>query len=186
MREIMWDKLVSKAKEGNKFSMEEIIERLRPLLISSIRRYYNKPNEYDDLIQDGVICILESIKDFDESKEVHFLGYIQSKLKYLYLNKHKVKFHLSLNEPIGDNDGEIMDLLVSDSKDTIELIIEDETNNLIRESLDKLTERQREIILLFYMENMSMYEIADKLGISYRTVVNLKTTAVNNLKKWIR
>lgn len=186
MGKIMWDKLVSEAKKGDKSSTEEIINKLRPLLVSSIRRYYNKPNEYDDLMQDGIICILESIKEFDESKEVHFLGYIKSKLKYLYLNKHKEKIHLSLNEPIGEDDGEIIDLLVSDHKDAVEIIIEDETSTLVKKSLDKLTERQKQVILLFYMEKMNMYEIGKALGISYRTVVNLKTTAVNNLKKWIK
>lgn len=186
MRTIMWDKLIHDAKKGYNHSKEEIINRLRPLLISSIRRYYNKPNDYDDLMQDGILCILEAIEKFDLSKEVHFLGYIQSKLKYLYLNKHKEKIHLSLNEPIGEDDVEIIDLLKSDDKDFIEVIIEDETSELLKQSLDKLTPRQKQVIHLFYMKKMNMYEIGEQLGISYRTVVNLKTVAVENLKKWMK
>ena len=43
----MFDSLLDKARAGDKASKEEIINRLQPLIISSIRRYYNKPKEYE-------------------------------------------------------------------------------------------------------------------------------------------
>lgn len=182
----MFDKLVEEAIKGNKEALEEIIDRLQPLIISSIRKYYNKGNEYEDLIQEGNLTILESLKDFDQSRGVHFLGYIKLNLKYLYLNKHKRKIHLSLNEPVGDGEVEAIDLLESKDKDAIDILLEDERSLELNMALERLTERQKEVVLLFYMENMSMEEIGKKLGISYRTVVNLKTKALENLRKDIR
>lgn len=182
----MFDKLVEEAIKGNKEALEEIIDRLQPLIISSIRKYYNKGNEYEDLIQEGNLTILESLKDFDPSRGVHFLGYIKLNLKYLYLNKHKRKIHLSLNEPVGNGEVEAIDLLESKAKDAIDILLEDERSLELNMALERLTERQKEVVLLFYMENMSMEEIGKKLGISYRTVVNLKTKALENLRKDIR
>lgn len=67
----MFNEMVKKAKTGDEKALGEIVESLQPLLISSIRRYYNKPKEYDDLMQDGNLKIIESINDYDLDKGVH-------------------------------------------------------------------------------------------------------------------
>jgi len=180
------DQLALKAKAGDKKATEEIIKRLQPLIISSIKKYYSNWSEYDDLVQDGNIKILESIKDYDPSKGVHFLGYAKTILMYLYLDKHKRKIHTSLNQPLGEGDTEVIDLLVSEEKDILDIMVEEENNTQLNQALSKLTERQRQIILLFYTENLGIQEIANKLNISYRTVVNTKTTALSNMKKTIQ
>lgn len=179
----MWDKLVREAKEGNKNAMEEIIGKLKPLVISSIKRYYNKPGGYEELIQEGNLTILESLVKYDSRKQVHFLGFIQSKLKYLYLNKHKERIHLSLNQPTGDGDTEIMDIIPSEDISPLDMILEEEKYINLKKSLDKLTERQREIILLFYATRLSIEDIAKQLNISYRTVVNTKTRALEIMRQ---
>lgn len=179
----MFGKLVKKAKSGDKGAKEEIITRLQPLIMSSIKRYYYKREEFEDLVQEGNIKILECIEDYEPSKGVHFLGYVKTMLKYMYLDKHKRKVHTSLNEKIGEGDSEIIDLLVSDDKDILESILDKEEVDKLRKILGNLTERQRQIIILFYMERISMGDIASKLGVSYRTVVNTKTTALKKLKE---
>ena len=126
--------------------------------------------------------ILQCIRDYDPRKGVHFLGYIKTNLRYLYLDKHKIKHHISLNQPVGDSESEMVDLLVSEDMGPIDIIIEDERNDWIRKSLNILTERQREVIICFYVYKMSIDDIAKKLGISYRTVVNTKTRAIEKLK----
>ena len=126
----MFDSLLDKARAGDKASKEEIINRLQPLIISSIRRYYNKPKEYEDLIQDGNLIILECIEDYEPSKGVHFLGYVKTMLRYLYLDKHKTKIHHSLNEVVGDGEVELMDLLVSEDKEALDLILDEEDNKI--------------------------------------------------------
>ena len=52
----------------------------------------------------------------------------------------------------------------------------------LRKSINSLTKRQKQIIIEFYINQLSIGEIAEKLNISYRTVVNTKTNAINNLK----
>lgn len=179
----MFDKLVKEAKMGDMIAKEEIINRLQPLVLSSIKRYYYKRNEFQDLVQDGNIKILECIEDFDPDKGVHFLGYVKTMLKFMYLDKHKKKIHSSLNEKAGEGDSEIIDLLVSNDKNILESILDKEEVDNLRDVLEILTDRQKEIIILFYIERMSMEEIASKLGIAYRTVVNTKTTALKKLNK---
>lgn len=179
----MFNEMVEKAKSGDKEALEEIIERLQPLLVSSIKRYYNKSDEYEDLMQDGNLKIIESINDYDKDKGVNFLGFIKFNIKYLYLDKHKERFHQSLNQQIGDGETELIDLLVGEEIDFLENIIKVEERKDLIKALKKLTERQREIIQLYYGENMSIGDIANELGLAYRTVVNTKTRALEKLKK---
>lgn len=179
----MFNELVEKAKDGNREAMEEVIERLQPLLISSIRRYYNKPKEYDDLIQDGNLKIIESINDYDKGKGVHFLGYIKMNIKFLYLDKHKERSCESLNRPIGCGEIEVIDLLLREEVDFLENIIKAEDNIKLNNGLKVLTPRQREVIYLYYGRKMSIGHIARKLGVAYRTVVNTKSRALDKLEK---
>lgn len=179
----MFGDLVERAKKGDMEAKEEIITRLQPLILSSIKRYYYKGNEFEDLVQDGNIKILECIDDFQPKMGVYFLGYVKAMLRYMYLDKHKIKIHTSLNEKLGEGENEIIDLLVSNDKDILESILDVEKIHELEKALEDLTDRQKEIILLFYIERMSMGDIASKLGISYRTVVNTKTNALKKLKQ---
>lgn len=176
--------LLIASKKGDEKAKETLLMKLNPLIISSIRRYYNKKDIYEDLIQDGYEVILKSIKDYDTDKGVHFLGYVKSMLKYCYLNKHKEKKLLSLNEPI-DDELELMDLIIGDEEGPLKQIVEQDESSVLYNSLNCLTKRQKRIIADFYINGKAINEIAEELGISYRTVVNIKVSAMKKLKEII-
>ena len=50
-------------------------------------------------------------------------------------------------------------------------------------AMSKLTERQSEIIQLYYYKGMSQYEIADELGIRQQSIDRILKQAVNRLRK---
>jgi RNA polymerase sporulation-specific sigma factor len=82
---------------------------------------------------------------------------------------------------VGDGEVELMDLLVSEDKEALDLILDEEDNKYLLEALDRLTDRQREVIILYYFENMKIEDIASRLGVTYRTVVNTKTRALEKM-----
>ncbi len=177
------DELLEKSREGDINSKVELLNKLRPLIISSINKYYPNSRDYEDLIQDGNIVIIECINNYDISKGVYFLGYVKIMLKYNYLQNHKIKHMISLNTPVGDdNENEMIDLLQSGDLEPLESLIVDEYNENVRNSLSVLAPRQKQIIFLFYIERLSIGVIAKNLNISYRTVVNTKTKAIDKLR----
>lgn len=177
--------LLKRCQKGDKKAKESLLLKLKPLIISSIKKYYNKREEYDDLIQDGYEVILKALEEYDPLKGAKFLGYVKMQLKYKYLDKYKEKDYLSLNEPIGEGSEEIIDLLRADEKEAIDKIIVTEERKIILNGLNKLTKRQREVVFYYYIERKSMKEISEILNISYRTVVNTKTNSLKKLKKII-
>lgn len=177
-----FEALVMEAQKGSREAKKVILERLNPLIIKSIRRYYNNINDFEDLMQEGKLEILECIENYELDKGAYFLGYVQTMLKFLYLNKHKAKISTSLNTKVGeDGEDELMDL-IADDVDIEELIIQEEIMEELHKALETLTKRQKEVVYYFYFKRISMKDIAEHLGISYRTVVNIKVQALEKLR----
>lgn len=175
--------MVELARLGDLESVAGILDRMRPLIIAQIRRYYNKQDDYDDLISQGNLVLLEALKDYDETRGVKFLGYAKCQLMYLYLDKHKERVHISLNSSVSqDGDGEMIDLLLSESDGPLDRFLECEKYGEMYECLDSLTPRQKQIVTMFYIGDLSIPDISERLGIAYRTVVNIKTTALKKMK----
>ena len=63
--------------------------------------------------------------------------------------------------------------------------MESERLGILKDAIDSLTPRQETVVRLFFYERLALSEIADFLGISKRTVVNLKVSAINNIRKFI-
>lgn len=180
--------LIDKSIKGDENSKDELLIRLKPVILASIKRYYNRYELYDDLIQEGYELILKALSDYDREKGVHFLGYVKTFLRYHYLNKYNGDPDVvSLNQPIGDEkDIELIDTVV-DNKPTPEaIIIRNYEINELLENIHSLTEKQRQIIILYYIEENSIGQISKKLNISYRTVVNIKTNAVKKLRNKLK
>lgn len=178
---------LEKAKKGHKESKQWLLEKLNPMIIAAIRKYYYRIKEYEDLLQEGRLVILQCITSYDESKGTYFLGYVKQKLMFYFLDKNKEKLMGSLNETLGEEDQlELIDLLFSDEEDALQLIIRLETRREIVDALLSLTPRQRSTILAFYYQGLSIDEIAKRQGVSYRTVVNTKQNSLKRLRSLLK
>lgn len=166
-------------------SREQLLVRLKPAILSAVKKYCNIPNQSDDLIQEGYEVIIRALGDFDTKRGVHFLGYVKAMLKFHYLNRSKsTKFFVSLNQPIdsADDDIELIDTIADRGPTQEDILIRKERDSMIRTSLSSLTERQKKVVFFYYVEGISIEEISKKMGVSYRTVVNTKTAAIKKLK----
>lgn len=161
-----------------------IVEKYHPLIVSSINRYYNKPHEFEELYDQGVLEICEAIRDYDINRNDSFGGYLKARLYYFYISKNREKESLSLDEPIAEDDLTLMDML-EDPQNIEEDFLEREKYKGLYEGVKTLTERQRQILLDFYIRKISISDIAEKYGVKYRTVVNTKTAALEKLKKYL-
>lgn len=159
-----------------------IVEKYHPLIVSSIKRYYNKPHEFEELYDEGVLEVCEALMDYDFNKNDSFGGYLKSRLYFFYISKNKFKEDLSLDSPVGEEDLTLMDMLMDPMNIEKEYEINEEYKILYK-AIGELTERQRRVLLDFYIGKFSISEIANKYDIKYRTVVNTKTMALKKLKK---
>ena len=184
-----FNKVLEGALEGDDESVENLFDMLKPLILSVSSKFYFGDMDRDDLLQEGRLMILESLANFNRDKGVHFLGYIKSKLKYMYMNLNKEKnYEVSLNTRVelGEGSVELMDILEDESVDIEGDFLNKVDVENLRNSLGFLTSREYQVVNMYYLENMSMKDISRKLDLAYRTVVNTKVNAVEKLRKILR
>jgi RNA polymerase sporulation-specific sigma factor len=175
---------VMEAKNGSTEASLHILQSLKPLLLSNIKRYGLSQN-LDDMLSEGNIEILKAVCDYDPSLNTPFLGLVKSRLRFLYLNMAKKKpREIGLDAPLSDSDGlTVMDILKDDGPLVEEQVLSDLDNQRLIWALSSLTPRQRQIVELYFIQGLSMVDISKALSLHYQTVVKIKDTALTNLKK---
>ena len=123
---------------------ERIYKAFEPLIISSIKNYYDRADIFEELIDDGKTEIMYAIMEYDGSKNVPFNYYLKQRLRFFYLKKNPRMSVQSLNFTNEDGD-EIMNLIESD--ENIEQNFEDRLEiKELYENVRKLPEKQQKII----------------------------------------
>lgn len=160
----------------------KVVEMLNPLIKYSIKRYCPIYKEYQDLYQDSVLIVLNCLENFDQKRS--FPKYVKSYLKYFLLDTFR---YLSQKPDMDSKDKEGEDILEKiEDNINIEKEFERKLDNIaLTKAIKELPPRQRQIIVLYYLENMSIKEIGQKMAISKWTVVSAKKKALNKLRSKI-
>lgn len=151
--------------------------------MSNIKAYKLYDN-LEDMISEGNLVILQAIRDYRDDLGVPFLGFVKLRLRYIYLERCKTRdSHSSLNEMV-DKDGDVerIDTIVDSAPLIEDKVIHGQDLDELAHALSCLTQRQAQIIKLYYFESLSMVKIASSLGLHYQTVVKLRDRALDNLK----
>jgi RNA polymerase sporulation-specific sigma factor len=174
--------IIQESLKGDKIYVEILLKRLNPVIFKNIYTYWSPSDPLtQDLQQEGYMIILQSLKDFDTDRKVHFLQYVKIRLYYFYKDYFKKSIK---NDALSmDHLYETGRELISDCRDQLTSIILKEEEDSLHKCIDELSEKEQMIISLFYFRRLSIQEIADKLGIKYRTVINIKSNAVRKLRR---
>lgn len=175
------DELIYLAKNNQEMAKVRLIEKLSPLIKSSIKKYCPIYLHYEDLYQDGIVIILECLELYDEEK-ANFLAMAKSYLKYHYIETLKYLKNIEKDISKTEEEEDIVNLISSEENIEEEFIFYEEVE-FLKKKLEILTLRQRDILLMYYYEKLSHKEIAQKLNISKWTVVNTKRRALEKLKE---
>ena len=179
--------IIQNSIKGDKISQEILLNKLRPLIYKNIYIYYQFNDDIiEDLAQEGYIIILKSLKTYDENLNVHFLGYVKTNLKFYYKNYYRNEKNqrqtISLNQTINNANGIIkFDYKTADN--TIDELIKEESYKELQTNIEKLSTKEQNVLNMYYIDELSMSEIAMLLNIAYRTAIGRKYVAMQKLKK---
>lgn len=174
--------IIQESLKGDKYYQEILLKRLNPLIFKNIYLYYHPSNSIiEDLAQEGYVIILKSLKEYDTNRNVHFLQFVKIKLYYFYKNlskKHHKYITLSL-ENLKEKGKE----LKSSSVSQLDIMIKKEEISLLYKCMDELTNKEQDVLHLFYFEQYSIQEISKKLNLNNLAVANIKCNAIKKIKK---
>ncbi|MEW8955192.1 RNA polymerase sporulation sigma factor SigE [Clostridium sp.] len=189
--------LVLRLVKGEKSVKGTLIERNLRLVVYIARKFENTGVSVEDLTSVGTIGLIKAVSTFDPEKKIKLATYASRCIEneiLMYLRRNsKIKAEISFYEPLNtDWDGN--ELLLSDilgtENDTVYNYIEDEIDReLLCVALDKLNEREKEIVRLRFglqgFKEKTQKEVADMLGISQSYISRLEKRIISRLKKEI-
>ena len=177
-----------------------LIEHNLRLVVYLAKKFENTGICVEDLISIGTIGLIKGINTFNPEKKIKLATYasrcIENEILMYLRRNNKIKMEVSIDEPLNvDWDGN--ELLLSDILGTEEDIIYRDMENeaeirLLRDAVEKLDPREKEIICLRYGINrkdgkeMTQKEVADLLGISQSYISRLEKKIMIRLKKEIQ
>lgn len=191
------DKLVQDLVSGDESIRAILIERNLRLVVYIARKFENTGVNVEDLISVGTIGLIKAVNTFDPEKKIKLATYASRCIEneiLMYLRRNsKIKTEISFYEPLNiDWDGN--ELLLSDilgtDNDVVYNFIEDEVDKqLLLIAMDRLNEREREIVQLRFglngFQEKTQKEVADMLGISQSYISRLEKRIIKRLKKEI-
>lgn len=172
-----------------------LVERNLRLVAHIAKKYQNVDEDMEDLISIGTIGLIKAIDSFDAGKgklSTYASRCIDNELLMLLRAKKKTSREVSLYEPIGtDREGNeisLLDVIEQDQVDVIDRMeVEDKLHRLKGLITDRLSDREREIILMRYGllsgQEITQREIGHRLGISRSYVSRIEKRALEKLKE---
>ena len=178
--------LVDMARNGCMDAAEEILERLKPLIYSAVRRYVSGWDK-DDLYQEACLTVIQCIKEFDPQKGVPFLAFVKKKVYYRLFNvSRRQRSGLSLEQTFKGQDGEsrmLEELLASTEPGIEEQILLSMEKKQLYEAIDKLSPKQKQVIMMHFFQGLKYKDIARLRETHYKSVLRLKDRALSSLRK---
>lgn len=185
------EELAKLAQQGDDDALEAIITRYKNLVYAKSKPYFLMGADEDDIIQEGFIGLYKAVKDFDGERFPFFkvfagvcvTRHIISAVKAASRKKHApLNSYVSLdkNNYDEDSDTKLLDVIAFDELQDPEAILIDRENvNGMEYKINKVLSKLELEVLVYYLENVSYQEIADKLGKDVKSVDN----AVQRIKK---
>lgn len=172
-----------------------LVERNLRLVVYIAKKFENTGVGLEDLISIGTIGLMKAINTFNTDKKIKLATYasrcIENEILMYLRRSNRIKGEISIDEPL-NQDGDGNELLLSDilgtDSDVTSRRIEDEVDkSLLRASIQKLSNRERNIMELrfgFISGNeKTQKEVADMLGISQSYISRLEKKIISKMKK---
>lgn len=178
---VFMKELVIKAKTDKSAALV-ILKSFEPLIKKCMKMYVRNFDYYDDALQDGYLTILKCVEKYDLSSEYPFPAYARiAVIHNMRSFAKKIKDEVSLDEPLCEEGGTILDTIKSDVNiESTE--IQSEILRTLQYALGKLSKKQREIIYAYYFKNIPLKDIAKNKRCHYMAVVKLKERGINALR----
>ena len=189
--------LIARLDQGDEAVKSQLIERNLRLVVYIARRFENTGVGIEDLISIGTIGLIKAVNTYKPAKNIKLATYASRCSEneiLMHLRKTaNLKSEVSFDEPLNtDWDGN--ELLLSDvmgtEEDVVMKPIEDDVDRqLLFEALEKLDEREQQIITMRFGlrggPERTQKEVADVLGISQSYISRLEKRIISRLKREI-
>ena len=187
--------LICEDEEKRLTCRDKLIEHNLRLVVYIAKKFENTGVGAEDLVSIGTIGLVKAVSTFRPDKNIKIATYaskcIENEILMFLRKTGAQKLEVSIDEPLScDWDGNellLSEILCGDGSEVHERLEEEEERMMIRRAVEKLTERDRQIISkrfgLLGEREMTQKELADSMGISQSYISRLEKKIIGRLKK---
>lgn len=173
--------LISQYKAGNEFAFEQLVERHKQKIFTTIYLIVKDQAIAEDLMQETFIKAVKTIQSGRYNEEGKFLPWITRIAHNMGIDHfRKSKRYPMVVMEDGNNVFNTLDF-AEESFETQQ--IKQETYARLRALIQTLPEAQREVLMMRHYMKMSFQEIAETTGVSINTALGRMRYALINLRK---
>ncbi|MFD0615841.1 MULTISPECIES: RNA polymerase sporulation sigma factor SigH [Paenibacillus] len=189
--------IVDAVREGDSDALEYLINKYRNFVRAKARSYFLIGADREDIIQEGMIGLYKSIRDFKGDKFSSFKAFAElcitrqiiTAIKTATRQKHiPLNSYVSLDKPIYDEDSDrtLMDVICgSRVSDPEELIINQEEFVGLEDKMSEILSDLERKVLMLYLDGRSYQEIAVDLKRHVKSIDNALQRVKRKLERYL-
>lgn len=165
---------------GSEEAREELILANRPMVYWLAKKLKVPFNTYQDLIQEGMVALINAVDSFDSERNIRFSTYAYYKIRgrmINFLQRVEAKAPIPVDETALQSDGPDSSMLYNESSRS-------EWSIDLENALSQLSGRETEIINALVMEGRVAREVAEEKNIDISHVYRIRRKALAKLKSW--
>lgn len=150
---------------------EQVYQNYSKKVMSYIRSKINNPSDAEDLHSIIFTKVYEKFSTFDQSK-ASVSTWVYTVCRNTLIDFFRTR---KVHDELGDED------IVAE--DEFQGLLDEETLNELADALEKLPERERDLIVMHYYHNKQLKEIALKMHMSYSNCKLVHNKALMKLRQ---
>jgi RNA polymerase sporulation-specific sigma factor len=187
------EEVVRLAQQGNKESVEVLVNKYYPMVYKIAKKYYAPNAEREDIVQNGLVGVMKAIFYYKEGKS-KFSSFVWRSVEseiMTFISQSNRKKHAILNdstsieENIKDSDNISYEETLED-KDYVqpqELVLRKKKSEFIKNLLKNSMKPEEINIVYKYLQGYSYKEISKLTGFNTKKIDNITQKAKRIIKK---
>jgi RNA polymerase sigma-H factor len=189
--------IVEAVREGDSDALEYLINKYRNFVRAKARSYFLIGADREDIVQEGMIGLYKSIRDYRGDKLTSFKAFAElcvtrqiiTAIKTATRQKHiPLNSYVSLDKPIYDEDSDrtLLDVICgSRVTDPEELIINKEEFVGLEDKMSEILSDLERKVLMLYLDGRSYQEIAVDLDRHVKSIDNALQRVKRKLERYL-
>jgi RNA polymerase sigma-70 factor, ECF subfamily len=189
------DQLLTLAASGDQSATQKLLDRHRPRLRSMVAVHLDPRIsarvDPSDVVQEALVEAYKRLPAYAQDRAISFYPWLRQiawqrllKLhhKHLSATRRSVQREQRAELPLPDDSmQQLANQLVSSSTEPGQRLVKQEIQQRVRAALDELRHADREVLVMRYLEHMSITEISETLELNPATVKKRHTRALQRL-----